>query len=597
MLKSLKPGSYTLQIHVRDLIADTDSGRAELQNCNLFSRSRCGTYNTSMSPRVFSLFGVLAIGVCAWAGVVPPLPSVSKVRVLSIGVNQYQNPKLRLSFGGADAVAFSEAFRKIGAETPTTLTDAAATRAGIEEALAGLAQQSKTSDTAVFFFSGWGNSGAGGFYLYPSDVARDEDVPKLGISPGVLWAWLDKIQAQNILVILDTGDATDFLAAALMKTLGRSGDNERNLSIIAPQGNSRDDSELGHGVLTDAVLRALTKESDLNGDGLLSVSELEVATSANVIRANSGLSAEVSFRARAVSAGHDFAIGRVGEAKPAAPMRGTQTYAQQNPAPRGTLNGKYRALLIATNEYKEWDRLNNPVPDAEAIAQELESRYGYEKSKLVLNPAKREMSKAITDLRTWQFAPDDELFIFIAGHGTYDPDLKTGYLVATDSEKNDPGHDTYYSQYDLFRNVAAIPAKHVLVVIDACQAGAGLAQLNRDDPKGDITYKPGGKLEGLLDRKDRRSLLWITSGGKEYVPDGEGKHSPFAYQLLSALDSGASDPEGIVTFLDVLGYVQRVHNPAPQPTYGYMPENEHGADFWFRLVAKPELPVQPANRR
>jgi hypothetical protein len=49
----------------------------------------------------------------------------------------------------------------------------------------------------------------------------------------------------------------------------------------------------------------------------------------------------------------------------------------------------------------------------------------------------------------------------------------------------------------------------------------------------------------------------------------------------------------VVTFLDVLGYANRVHSPAPQPTYGFLPENDHGADFW--LVAKPELRGQPAG--
>lgn len=551
--------------------------------------------------RINSVVGLLLCFVSSsWAGAIAvrdlrELIDVGMVRVVAVGINQSQNEKFALRFAVADAMAVGEAFRKIGAQSVTTLTDKEATRAGIEQALVALTQQSKTSDTAVFFFSGWGNAATRRFFLYPSDVVREEDIGKQGISPEVLWAWLDKIQARNLLVILDTGDATDFLAATLSRTLRRSGGTDRNLSIIAPQGSSRDDPKSQHGVLSYAVLQALTKESDLNGDGMLSVAELEVATSANVIRANTGLSPLESFRARAVSAGADFAIGKVGEAKPAVAMRGIQTYAQQNPAPTATLSGRYRALLIATNEYNEWEPLNNPIPDAEAIAQKLESRYGFEKPKVVPNPTKREMSKAITDLRFQQFGPDDELFIFIAGHGIYDPAVKTGFLVAKDSEKNDPGHDTYYSQYDLFRNVAAIPAKHVFVVIDACQAGAGLAQLHRGDPMGEITYKPGGKLEGLLERKGRQTLLWMTSGGEKYVPDGEGKHSPFAYQLLSALDSGANDPEGVLVFTDIVAYAQRLHFPAPQPTYGWLPENEDGADFWF--VAKPELRSQPAPSR
>ncbi len=513
------------------------------------------------------------------------------VRLVSIGISQGQNEKFGSKFGASDAFALNGAFQRIGGQSVSILTDKAASRAGIEQALAALTQQSRSCDTEVLFFSGYGHStDDGGFYLYSSDVKSEEDLTTHGISSEVLWAWLEKIQSKNILVILDTGDATNFLAAVLSRSARFQ---ERNVSVIAPQGNSRDDLKLEHGVLSYAVVQALAQESDVDGNGQLSASELEAATSANVVRADAGLT-QNRFRARGVSIGADFTIGRFTKPKAAA-MRGTQSLAQQNQAAKPALNGKYRALLIATNEYKEWDALANPIPDAEAIAGELESIYGFEKPKVVRNPTKREMSKAITDLRTMQYGPDDELFIFIAGHGTYDKDVKIGFLVAKDSEKDDPGHDTYYSQYELFRNVAAIPAKHVFVVIDACQAGAGLAQITREDPKGDITYKAGGKLDGLMGRKDRRTLIWMTSGGDKYVPDGEGKHSPFAYQLLSALDSGPNDPEGLVTFIDVISYANRVHSPAPQPTYGWMPENDHGSDFW--LVAKPGLRGQGDVKR
>ena len=547
----------------------------------------------------------VALGHC-WGGVGRIVPqdsagctSTFSVRVLSIGVSQYAQANFAAPFAARDATAISAAFRTIGAELPVTLTGAAATRGQIEHALATLTQEAKSCDTVVFFFAGWGNAASGSFYLYPADVATD--IVSQGISSSVLGAWLDKIQAQNLLVILDTGDASEFLAETLRHDLRAAGvpldGTRRNLSVIAPQGNSWDDPKAEHGVLTYSVLQALSKDSDLDGDGLLSVSELEVATSANVIRANAGRPPEASFRARAVSVGNDFPIGRVGEAEPAPAMRGTRTYAQQHPAPPPTLKGRYRALLIATDEYKEWGGLKNPISDAEAIARELVSNYGFEKPTVLKNPTKREMSRALTEMRGWQFGPDDELFIFIAGHGTYDRDLDTGYLVASDSEKNDPGHDTYYSQFDMAKVIGAIPAQHILVVIDACQAGAGLAALRGDDPNGDIANKPGEKLQGLLRRKDRKSQLWLTSGGEDYVPDGEGNHSPFTYQFLRALASGANDPrgEGVLTFIDLLNYVQRVPAPAPQPTHGGLPKNVPGADFWF--ISRPDTRDQGTNSR
>jgi hypothetical protein len=120
------------------------------------------------------------------------------------------------------------------------------------------------------------------------------------------------------------------------------------------------------------------------------------------------------------------------------------------------------------------------------------------------------------------------------------------------------------------------------VVIDACQSGAQFLQ--RSDTKPDLAYQPQEKLKMILGKKDRRTLFYMTSGGNEYVPDGEGPHSPFANQLLRAL--AINDPEGIVTLLDIMQMVDRVDR-APKPQYANLPDGEPASDFW--LVSKPEL--------
>jgi hypothetical protein len=81
----------------------------------------------------------------------------------------------------------------------------------------------------------------------------------------------------------------------------------------------------------------------------------------------------------------------------------------------------------------------------------------------------------------------------------------------------------------------------------------------------------------------------MTSGGTEPVLDGVGgsKHSIFALELLSALDSNSSIIDGRGLFLqienDVLVRSQRVLGQAAQkPEYGSLPATGHdGGDFLF----------------
>ena len=247
-------------------------------------------------------------------------------------------------------------------------------------------------------------------------------------------------------------------------------------------------------------------------------------------------------------------------------------------------DGKFYAVLFAGNEYAEWPALQNPIFDASEIEQTLRNEYGFETT-LVRNPAKADFGAKLGALKEQAFGPNDELLIFVAGHGTYDEVENTGFLVARDSRRSDPLHDSYLSESQLLSVLSGIKCRHVMVVIDACFSGA--IAMRGGDPKTDIKYPAGGKLDALLKKRDLRSLLFLTSGGKQYVPDGRpGFHSPFAFQFIRALKSGAGDPEGIVTFLDIVGFADQVQG-APQPRYGWFPGADPSSDFW--LVAKPEV--------
>jgi len=75
-----------------------------------------------------------------------------------------------------------------------------------------------------------------------------------------------------------------------------------------------------------------------------------------------------------------------------------------------------------------------------------------------------------------------------------------------------------------------------------------------------------------------KTRKYLTSGGKEYVPDGRpNQHSPFARQFLRALRNFGGDDK-ILTLGEVISYVERVE---PQPMFGNFQGNEAGSDFLF----------------
>ena len=75
-----------------------------------------------------------------------------------------------------------------------------------------------------------------------------------------------------------------------------------------------------------------------------------------------------------------------------------------------------------------------------------------------------------------------------------------------------------------------------------------------------------------------KTRRYLTSGGKEYVPDGTpGHHSPFARKFLEALRSyGGQDH--IITLAEMVLFFERL---APEPRYGEFGSNEPGSDFLF----------------
>jgi len=128
------------------------------------------------------------------------------------------------------------------------------------------------------------------------------------------------------------------------------------------------------------------------------------------------------------------------------------------------------ALLFGIDEYDSWTNLSNPVNDATTIGKELEESYGF-KVDLVINPTKRGVLDKLLEYAKKSYLEHDQLFIFFAGHGQFDPFFSQGYLVCKDSDKNDEVKLGYLSHANLREIVNNIPSRHTFLAIDACFGG------------------------------------------------------------------------------------------------------------------------------
>jgi len=234
------------------------------------------------------------------------------------------------------------------------------------------------------------------------------------------------------------------------------------------------------------------------------------------------------------------------------------------------------ALVFATDEYESWPDLVNPVFDARTIANELKNTYGFT-VEVIENATQNEILRKFREYIGKEYKPLDQMFIFFAGHGTYDQTFSEGYLVPREALINDDGKTSYLSYNRLRSVVNKIPCEHIFLAMDVCFGGTFDEELGSNDQK---ESGFGGRVsaEMVTKRLSYKTRKFITSGEKQYVSDGiQGQHSPFARALLEALRSSGGD-DGILTLREITPYVSKLKI---KPRAGEFGDNVPGSDFIF----------------
>ena len=234
------------------------------------------------------------------------------------------------------------------------------------------------------------------------------------------------------------------------------------------------------------------------------------------------------------------------------------------------------AIFFTTNDYDNWPDLINPVNDGRMVADEIRKNYGF-KVEIMEGGSQSDILKKLREFAEKKYKPLDQLFIFFAGHGQYDQTFGEGFVVTKESLANDEAKTTYLSHNRLRSIINNIPCDHIFLAMDVCFGGtfdAALAHRGMEDE----VYKEASQAEMVTRKLTYKTRRFLTSGGKEYVPDGRpGMNSPFARKLLEAFRSrGGKDL--ILTMGELNTYVEALK---PQPRAGEFGDNAPGSDFVF----------------
>ena len=205
-----------------------------------------------------------------------------------VGVNDYWDGRLRLSYAAPDATAVAKAFRKAGAGLysdidATVVLDADATIPHLDQVFADLGKRVASGDVFVFFMAGHGKTIDGRYYFLPQDFHyRDEgSIEKDGIDQKRLQGWFAEIPAKKSVLLFDTCESGSLTGANV--ALRGLGQMEAVQRLIWATGRttltaSTDDAPAqegyhGHGVFTYAVLAGLG-EAQTDKEGWIDVTGL-----------------------------------------------------------------------------------------------------------------------------------------------------------------------------------------------------------------------------------------------------------------------------------------------------------------------------------
>ncbi|MGF7214343.1 tetratricopeptide (TPR) repeat protein [Spirosoma lacussanchae] len=229
--------------------------------------------------------------------------------------------------------------------------------------------------------------------------------------------------------------------------------------------------------------------------------------------------------------------------------------------------GRFFALLISVQTYQDilLPSLSEPHNDARRLAATLIQHYGFDSTRVIhlQDPTRADLLDELDDLVS-RIREDDKLLVFFSGHGQFDPVTQQGYWMLRDASRR---RGTWINNAEIQQSLNAIPARHLLLISDACFSGSMIA-------KSEVA---AGTAIDLLSQPGRTVM---TSGSLTAVPE----RSLFSDYMLRRLNQNKekylSASRLFYSFREAVMKESRLKNQVPQ--YGvFAGQEDKGGEFVF----------------
>lgn len=230
----------------------------------------------------------------------------------------------------------------------------------------------------------------------------------------------------------------------------------------------------------------------------------------------------------------------------------------------------YYALIIGINEYEDESimDLDHPIRDAENLYLTLTEHYTFNQfnTRLLKNPGRVAIIDEL-DRLSEVVTPNDNVLIFYAGHGSYEPKGEIGFWWPSDARRE--------SKAGWLRNSAivdylkGIDSKHTLLISDACFSGSIFKSRS-------VSMETDNAFERIYNQRSRKAM---TSGAKTEVPD----KSEFIKYLINRLEDN-EETYLPANMLYTSIYIAVASNTITIPQYGDIQgvDNEGGEFIFLR---------------
>lgn len=257
---------------------------------------------------------------------------------------------------------------------------------------------------------------------------------------------------------------------------------------------------------------------------------------------------------------------------------------------RNSLVKSNYALIIANDSFEDprFSKLNNPALDATTIAKLLEESFGFE-TEILTNIKKDDFVLKLRQYATKKYQKYDQLMIYFAGHGDFDPVLGQGYVIFNDSRFADETYSGHLSFSYLQDVLSKINCPHILLTLDVCYGGtfdSYFANQDGDLKRGDNPSRGAHAIRNsssfnafVYEKLKPKTRLYLSSGGKEVVSDGvKGQHSPFAKAFIHKLIEASRSEYKMLTISELKAYLEKQLQTVKM---GSFTGNESNSDFLF----------------